>query len=335
VKLDVMQVGTRIEDAAEIARRAEDAGFDGLWFIESTVTPFLPLAVAATATSRIELGTAISLAFVRSPMVTAQCAWELQRASHGRFILGLGTQVKAHNERRFSVPFESPQQKLREQVLALNAIYAGFAGAPLDFHGDFYTFDLLPEFFNPGPMDYPAPPTYLAAMNPSAYRMSGEVADGVHIHPLHSARFLAEAALPAMSEGLARSDRSLADFTVSAQVLVVVGQGEERAQMENYVRGQIAFYGSTRTYRAPLELHGYGELNTELHELQAAGDRRGMMAAIPDELIEVFAVVGDTWEEVAAKARERYQGVCDRISFYTTPPLDDPSIGKVVSAFTA
>jgi probable F420-dependent oxidoreductase len=335
VKLDVMQVGTRIGEVAEIARRVEDAGFDGLWFIESTVNPFLPLAVAATATQRIELGTAISLAFVRSPMVTAMSAWELQRAAQGRFILGLGTQVKAHNERRFSVPFSSPQQRLREQVLALRAIYAGFAGEPLDFHGEFYNFDLLPEFFNPGPMDYPAPPTYLAAMNPSAYRMSGEIADGVHIHPLHSARFLAEAALPAMAEGLTAAGRSLADFTVSAQVLVVVGPGEQRRQMENYVRGQIAFYGSTRTYRAPLELHGYGELNTQLHELQAAGNRRGMMAAVPDELIGVFAVVGDTWEEVAAKARERYQGVCDRISFYTTPPLDDPGIGKIVSAFAA
>jgi hypothetical protein len=157
----------------------------------------------------------------------------------------------------------------------------------------------------------------------------------VHIHPLHSARYLAEAALPAIAEGLATSGRSLSDFTVSAQVLVVVGQGEQRRQMENYVRGQIAFYGSTRTYRAPLELHGYGELNTQLHELQAAGNRRGMMAAVPDELIGVFAVVGDTWEEVAAKARERYQGVCDRISFYTTPPLDDPGIGKIVSAFAA
>jgi probable F420-dependent oxidoreductase len=335
VKLDVMQVGTRIGDAAEIARRVEDAGFDGLWFIESTVNPLLPLATAATATSRIDLGTAISLAFVRSPMVTAMSAWELQRAARGRFILGLGTQVKAHNERRFSVPFAKPQEKLREQVLALQAIYAGFGGARMDFHGEYYTFDLLPEFFNPGPMDFPAPPTYLAAMNPSAYRMSGEVADGVHIHPLHSARFLAEAAVPAMEVGLATSGRTRADFTVSAQVLVVVGQGEERQQMENYVRGQIAFYGSTRTYRAPLELHGFGELNTRLHELQAAGDRRGMMAAIPDELIGVFAVVGDTWEEVAAKARERYQGVCDRISFYTTPPLDDPGIGKVVASFAA
>jgi probable F420-dependent oxidoreductase len=268
-------------------------------------------------------------------MVTAQTAWELQRASRGRFILGLGTQVKGHNERRFSVPFCSPQQKLREQVGALRAIYAGFSGASLDFHGEFYRFDLLPEFFNPGPIEFPPPPTYLAAMNPSAYRMSAEVAEGVHIHPLHSARYLAEAALPAIGEGLAGSGRSRADFTVSAQVLVVVGQGEDRRRMENYVRGQISFYGSTRTYRAPLELHGHGELNTRLHELMAAGDRKALMAAVPDELIGVFAVVGDTWEEVAAKARERYSGVADRISFYTTPPLDDPSIGKIVAAFAA
>lgn len=330
-----MTVGTLLEDVAETARQVEDAGFDGLWFTEVTGNAFLSCAAAVAATERIDIGTAISLAFIRSPMLTAQTAWELQRASRGRFVLGLGTQVKGHNERRFSVPFAKPQEKLREQVLALQAIYAGFSGAGLDFHGEFYNFDLLPDFFNPGPMSYPAPPTYLAAMNPSAYRMSGEVADGVHIHPLHSSRYLAEAAVPAIEEGLAKSGRSRSDFCVSAQVLVVVGQGEERRRMENYVRGQISFYGSTRTYRAPLELHGFGELNARLHELQAAGDQKGMFKAVPDELIPVFAVVGDTWEEVAAKARERYQGVCDRISFYTTPPLTDPSIGKVVAAFAA
>lgn len=330
-----MLVKTLLEDAAETARQAEDAGFDGVWITEVSSNPFLPLATMAGATSRLDLGTAISLAFVRSPMVTALTAWELQRASRGRFILGLGTQVKGHNERRFSVPFESPQQKLREQVLALRAIYAAFQGAPLDFQGEFYQFTLLPEFFNPGPIAFEPPPIYLAAMNPSAYRMSGEVADGVHIHPLSSARYLAEFAVPAMEEGLAKAGRSRADFTVSAQVLVVAGQGEERRQMENYVRQQIAFYGSTRTYRAPLELHGYGELNARLHELTAAGDRKGLLAAVPDELIEVFAIVGDNWEDVAAKARERYQGVADRISFYTTPPLDDPATRKVTAAFAA
>ncbi len=330
-----MTVNALLEDVPEIARQVEDAGFDGLWFTEVNNNAFLSCAAAVAATERIDIGTAISVAFIRSPMLTAQTAWELQRASRGRFILGLGTQVKGHNERRFSVPFAKPQEKLREQVLALQAIYAGFSGAPLDFHGEFYDFDLLPEFFNPGPIDQPAPPTYLAAMNPSAYRMSGEVADGVHIHPLHSAQYLAEAAIPAIEEGLAKSGRTRPDFTVSAQVLVVVGQGEERRQMENYVRGQISFYGSTRTYRAPLELHGYGELNTRLHELQKAGDQRGMFKAVPDELLPVFAIVGDTWEEVAAKARDRYQGVCDRIGFYSTPPLTDPSIHKMTAAFTA
>lgn len=330
-----MTVGLPLEDVAETARQVEAAGFDGLWFTEVTSNAFLSCAAAVSATERIDVGTAISLSFIRSPMLTAQTAWELQRASRGRFILGLGTQVKGHNERRFSVPFAKPQEKLREQVLALQAIYAGFSGAGLNFQGEFYNFDLLPDFFNPGPIEFPAPPTYLAAMNPSAYRMSGEVADGVHIHPLNSARYLAEKGVPAMEEGLASSGRTRADFTVSAQVLVVVGEGEPRRQMENYVRGQIAFYGSTRTYRAPLELHGHGELNTRLHELQAAGDQKGMFKAVPDELIPVFAVVGETWEEVAAKARGRYEGVCDRISFYTTPPLTDPSIRKITASFAA
>ena len=204
MKLDVMTVSTLLEDVAETARQVEDAGFDGLWFTEVTSNAFLPAPPPLGPPSA-----SISAPRYRWPSSAPRCsprrcAWELQRASRGRFVLGLGTQVKGHNERRFSVPFAKPQEKLREQVLALQAIYAGFSGAGLDFHGEFYNFDLLPDFFNPGPMAYPTPPTYLAAMSPSAYRMSGEVADGVHIHPLHSARYLAEAAIPAIERAWRR-----------------------------------------------------------------------------------------------------------------------------------
>ncbi|HEY2834541.1 MAG TPA: TIGR03617 family F420-dependent LLM class oxidoreductase [Sporichthyaceae bacterium] len=334
MKLDLLLVNPVLEDAATTVRLAEDAGFDGAWTTEVAGNPFLSCATAAQATSRIDIGTAVALAFVRSPMVTALTAWELQRASRGRFILGLGTQVKRHNERRFSVPFATPLAKLREQVLALRQMYAAFQGdAPLKFRGEHYRLDMLPDFFNPGPIQFAPPPTYLAAVNPVALRMSGEVADGVHIHPFHSARYLREVALPEIDAGLCRAGRDRADFTVSAQVLTLVGQGEEGRRMDEYIRTQLAFYGSTRTYRPPLELHGYGALNDRLHELMANGDQAGLLRAVPDELVPEFAVVADTWEEAARKARERYDGLCDRISLYTLPPLADPSARKITAAF--
>ncbi len=334
MKLDLLTVRSRLEDVAETARLAEAAGYDGLWVTEVQTDPFLPLAVAARETDRIELGTAIALAFIRSPMLTAQIAWELQRASGGRFRLGLGTQVKAHNERRFSVPFESPARKLAEQVRALREIWDAFAGrSPLNFRGEFYRFDLLTDFFNPGPIDVAPPPVYLAAVNPYSFRMAGEVADGVHVHPLHTVRYLQEVARPALEEGLSRAGRKPGDVTVSAQVMMIAGTGEERRAMEEYVRTQISFYGSTRTYRRPLELSGYGDLNTRLHELMAAGDREGLIKAVPDELLDEFAVVGDTWEEAVANARRRYEGVVDRISLYCPPPLTGPEAARIPAAF--
>src|SRR5581483_8408533 len=259
VKLDLLLVGCPLERVAGVARAAEAAGFDGLWVTEVANDPFVTSAIALSATTRLEIGTAIALAFVRSPMVTALSSWELQRSSGGRFHLGLGPQVKAHNERRFSVPFERPAAKLAEQVRALRAIWAAFAGTePLDFHGEFYRFDLLTDFFNPGPIDGPPPPVYVAAVNPFSFRMAGEVADGVHVHPLHSVRYLREVARPALEEGLAKAGRPPGAIDVSAQVMVIAGSAEDGLRMEQAVREQLAFYGSTRTYRAPLELAGYG-----------------------------------------------------------------------------
>lgn len=331
-----MLVDCPLERVADTARKAEAAGYDGLWGIEATHDPFLTMAVGLEATTRLEMGTAIALAFVRSPMVTAMASWDLQRASQGRFRLGLGPQVKAHNERRFSVPFEKPAAKLAEQVRALRAIWAAFAGeAPLDFHGEFYRFDLLTDFFNPGPIGFPPPPVFMAAVNPLAFRMAGEFADGVHVHPLHTIRYLTEVARPALDEGLGRAGRPPGSVEISAQVMVIAGSGEERRKMEEQVRNQIAFYGSTRTYKAPLELSGYGDLNAELHRLMAAGDLAGLTAAVPDELLDDFAVRGDTWEDVAAIARKRYEGVVDRISLYYLPPLDGPAASRIPTAFHA
>ena len=334
MKLDLLLVGCPLERVAGTARLAEAAGYDGIWVAETGNDPYLTMCAGLLATERLEMGTAIALAFTRSPMVTALSSWELQRASRGRFRLGLGPQVKAHNERRFSVPYEKPAAKLVEQVRALRAIWAAFAGeAPLDFHGEFYRFDLLTEFFNPGPIDAPPPPVYLAAVNPYSFRMAGEVADGVHVHPLHTVRYLQEVARPALEEGLAQGGRAVGDIELSAQVMVIAGHGEERRRLEAEARAQIAFYGSTRTYRAPLELSGYGEIVPKLHELMAKGDRDGLLAAVPDELLDEFVVQGDTWEDVAATARKRYEGVVDRISLYYLPPLEGPEAAGIPAAF--
>jgi probable F420-dependent oxidoreductase len=254
-------------------------------------------------------------------MLTAYASWELQRASGGRFILGLGTQVKGHNERRFSVPYEAPVPKLAEQVRALRACWAAFAGtAELDFRGDFYQLDLLPPLFRPDPIDYPAPPIFLAAMNPVSCRIAGEVADGIHIHPFHSVEYLRKVVVPAVEEGLARSGRSRSDFTLSTQVIVAGGQGEQGQASRRAARQRLAFYGSTRTYRAPLELHGLADVTPRLHDLMAQRDMAGMVAALPEEVIQEFSVTGDTWADVAVAVRQRYEGLLDRVSFYAPPP---------------
>jgi probable F420-dependent oxidoreductase len=300
VKLDGFLLGTP-ESGGELAAELEALGYDGVWTTETRHDPFLPLALAASATTRVTLGTAIATAFTRSPMVTAIAAWDLQRASRGRFVLGLGTQVKAHNERRFSVPFESPGPKLRELVEALRHIWGAFQGEhPLRFRGRFYRHDLLTPFFDPGPLDVGPPPVYLAAVTPYMYRLAGEVADGIHVHPFHTARYLREVALPALER----------QVTLVGSVFCVVG-GDDLA-----VRQQIAFYGSTRTYRPVLEAHGWGELSDSLHRLMARGDVAGMAGAISDEVLAEFAVFGSTWAEATAAVRGRYEGLLDRIAVY-------------------
>jgi probable F420-dependent oxidoreductase len=300
VKLDGFLLGEP-ESAAARAAELEQLGYDGIWTTETRHDPFLPLAAAAGATGRVSLGTAIATAFTRSPMVTAVAAWDLQRLSTGRFVLGLGTQVKAHNERRFSVPFESPGPKLRELVEALRHIWGAFQGEhPLRFRGRFYRHDLLTPFFDPGPLEFGPPPVYLAAVTPRMYRIAGEVADGVHVHPFHTVRYLREVALPALGRRV----------PLAASVFCVVG-GEDVA-----VRQQIAFYGSTRTYAPVFEAHGWGELTQSLHRLMARGDLDGMAAAITDGVLAEFAVFGSTWAEAARALRERYDGLLDRVAVY-------------------
>jgi probable F420-dependent oxidoreductase len=336
VKLDVGMLTHDLESTPAYARKVEALGFDCLWSSETQHDPFLPLAVAATVTSRLKLGTAIAVAFPRSPMITAHIAWDLQKASKGRFILGLGTQVKGHNERRFSVPFESPGPKLREAVQALRAIWDCWQhGTKLGFRGQFYRFDLMTPFFNPGPIEHPRIPVYIAGVNHLMCRIAGEECDGLHVHPFNSPRYLREYVNPAVEEGLRRAGRTRADFTYVTSTFVIVGDtDEERARARDSVRQQIAFYASTRTYEPVLATHGWQDLVPHLHRKSVEGDWAGMARLITDEMVDTFAVTG-TYETIAAAVQARYRGLLDRTSFYQPyrPGLDDPRLPRVVREF--
>jgi probable F420-dependent oxidoreductase len=277
----------------------------------------MPLAVAATATSSIKLGTSIAVAFPRSPMVIAYTAWDIQKASAGRFILGLGSQVKAHNQRRFSVKFESPGPKLREVVLALRAIWNCWQnGTPLRFKGEFYNFDLMTPFFNPGPIAHPKIAVFIAGVNRYMCRMAGEVSDGLHVHPFHTAKYLREYVHPAVEDGLRASGRSRQDFAYATSSFVIVGDTErERASNAGAVRQQIAFYASTRTYEPVLAAHGWEGVGPELHRKSLEGDWKGMARLITDEMLDTIAISG-TYESIGTKLRERYAGLLDRIALY-------------------
>jgi len=302
---------------ADYARKAEAIGYDCLWTSETQHDPFLPLVLAARPTSSIKLGTSIAVAFARSPMTIAYTAWDLQQASQGRFILGLGSQVKAHIQRRFSMKFESPGPKLREYVLALRAIWDCWQnGTPLRFEGEFYNFSLMTPFFNPGPIADPKIPTYIAGVNAYMCRMAGEVCDGLHVHPFHTTKYLREFVHPAVNEGLKASGRSREDFIYATACFVIVGDTEqERAANAEAVRQQIAFYASTRTYEPVLAAHGWEAVGPELHRKSLEGDWKGMAQLISDEMLDEVAVSG-TYETIGSKLREKNTGLLDRISLY-------------------
>ncbi len=329
MKVDTyLEVGTKpLPSAGRIAQAAEAIGFDGLWSNETKHDAFLPLVPAADRTTHLQLGTSVAIAFSRSPMVVAQLAWDLQDLSNGRLLLGLGTQVKGHIERRFSMPWGPPGPRIREYILALRALWRAFqTGERLDFRGQFYQHTLLMPFFNPGPIERPEIPVHLAGVNAPLARVAGEVADGFHVHPFHTPRYLREVIRPALAGGAARADRSPGDITVVTSAFVVTGDSPaELAQRREQVRGQIGFYASTPTYRSVLELHGWQEIGERLSRLAAAKQWNQLPALITDEMLRTFAVEAPP-DEVGVVLRERYAGLVDRISCYLPflPGADDP-----------
>lgn len=336
--LDVALRDYDLQTLPDFARKTESIGFDCIWTSETQHDPFLPLAIAATATSSIKLGTSIAVAFPRSPMVIAYTAWDIQKASAGRFILGLGSQVKAHNQRRFSVKFESPGPKLRDVVLALRAIWECWQkGTPLRFQGEFYNFDLMTPFFNPGPIEHPKVPIFIAGVNRYMCRMAGEVCDGLHVHPFHTPKYLRECVRPAVDEGLQASAKAHRDFQYATSSFVAVGDTErERTEHTEAVRQQIAFYASTRTYEPVLAAHGWEGLGPELHQKSLHGDWDGMTRLITDEMLDAIAVSG-TYEDIGKKLRERYAGLLDRVSLYQPyeVSLDESRQAALVKQFKA
>jgi len=326
-----------LESIPDYARKVEALGYDCLWSAETQHDPFLPLAVAATVTSKIKLGTSIAVAFPRSPMILAQISWDLAKASGGRFILGLGSQVKGHNERRFSVKFESPAPKMREVVLAMRAIWDCWQnGTTLAFKGQFFRFDLMTPFFNPGPIEHPRISVYIAGVNPTMCRVAGEVCDGLHVHPFNSPKYLRELVRPAVEEGMAKAGRARADFTYATSSFVIVGDTEQEiTRQKQAVKQQIAFYASTRTYEPVLAAHGWQDLVPHLHRKSVEGDWKGMADLITDEMLETYAVVG-SYATIAARLKERYAGLLDRTAFYQPdkqPTLDDPRLPRVIQEF--
>jgi probable F420-dependent oxidoreductase len=336
MKLDGFLTSLPIERAGEYASGLERSGFHGLWIAETKTDPLLSLAAASIATRTLRLGTGITIAFARSPMVMAMDAWALQRASGGRLDLGLGTQVRAHVERRFAMPYERPAARMREYVLALRHIWGAFQHEhPLRFRGEFYRLDLLSPFFDPGPIAHPRIAIYLAAVNAGMYRVAGEVADGIVGHPFSTASYLRDVALPALRAGLAKAKRDRADLTFAGPVFTVVESSPTRAADEAYARQQIAFYASTRTYHRVFEVHGWLEMGERLHAMSVEGRWKEMVELIPDEMAEEFATIG-MLDEIGAKLAERWGGILTTLNLPTDFPLDDEKlVGDLVAKLHA
>jgi probable F420-dependent oxidoreductase len=311
MKIDAAFVVGDLRQIPTAAQAAEAIGFDAVWTSETQHEAILPLPLVAEHTQRLHFGTAIAVAFARSPTVLAHAAWDLAAQSGGRFILGLGTQVKAHIERRFGMMWEPPAPKLREMILALRAIWDCWQnGSPLNFRGQFYKLTLMTPFFNPGPIDTPQVPIFIAGVNTGLCQLAGELADGFHVHPFHTAKYLREIVLPAIEAGAAKAERTRADVQISGSVFAITDNTEREM-----VRAQVAFYASTPSYRPVMECHGWGEVGQRLSHLAARGKWTEMPSEITDEMLDVFAVTGSP-SELPRKLLAKYSGLLDRMALY-------------------
>lgn len=302
-------------DARTTFSHLEAIGYDGAFSFEAKLDPFLPLVLAAENTTRLQLGTAIAIAFARNPMNLANLAHGLQVISSGRFVLGLGSQVRPHIEKRFSMTWSRPAARMRELVLAIKAIFDCWEGrADLRFQGEFYTHTIMIPAFNPGPNPFGPPPILLGGFMPKMIAVAGEVADGFIAHPFNSRQSLLQHTLPALDDGLARRGRDRRGFDIICATLVVTADDEasfERSKLA--ARKQLAFYGSTPAYRSTLDCHGWGDLHDELNRLSKAGRWDDMTDLIDDEILEAIAVIGPR-RTIADKIRQRLDGIAGAVS---------------------
>jgi probable F420-dependent oxidoreductase len=336
MRVDAMLAGSSITDLAAEARGREAAGYDGLWSFEAAHDPFLPLMPVAEHTDHIAVGTGIAVAFARNPMSMAHVSHDVQVHSQGRLLLGLGSQVKPHIERRFGMPWSHPAPRMREYVQALRAIWSAWDDDErLNFRGDFYSHTLMTPFFSPAPSPWGPPKVYLAAVGEHMTRVAGEVCDGLQPHAFTTERYLRERTLPLLAEGLAASGRTLADFSISFSGFVVTGRNEEEmAVAEAGMRQQIAFYGSTPSYRTVLDIHGWGELGVELNTLSRGTDPdrwEKMGDLIDDEVLRTFAVIAEP-DALGPALLERYGDIVDRFTFYAPYAHDDAVFAPAVEA---
>lgn len=316
MKFDVTVFAEDLNAASTLAKSVEAYGFDGLWVAEAAHNPFLPLAHAALATDRISLGTAIAVAFPRSPLLMAQTAWDLAEQSGGRFKLGLGTQIKPHITKRFSAMWGKPIQQLREYILALRAIWDSFqSGADVRVQGDYYNISLSTWTARPQPMPYASIPIYIAGVNTGLARLAGEICEGFHVHSFHTPRYLREVLLPAFISGRERGAIKQ-PLSLSCAVFVVTGEDDAAiAESKLLTKSQIAFYASTPSYQPVLQLHGWQDLPPRLNTLLRRNRWHEMHELISDNMLEHFAVIAPP-EELPYKLRERYHGLLDRAGFY-------------------
>ena len=301
-----------LRQARDAAKAVEAAGYTGVVTTESSHDPFLPLAVAAIETERLELATGIAISFARSPMAVAHATWDLNESSRGRFVLGLGTQIKAHNERRFSVPWSAPAPRMREYVNGLRAIWRCWRhGEPLAFKGEHYTFTLMTPYFTPKHSGLPTPAVTLAAVGPYMLRVSGEVADGVRLHPFCTRQYMEQAVMPTLEEGMARSGRKREHFEIIGGGFVATGKSDaEVAKMREWVRQRVAFYGSTPAYYPVFEMHGVHDLGPKLNRMTKAGQWDKIAAEVPDDVLDLFLAAG-RHDEIKAAIEQRFGGISD------------------------
>lgn len=312
MKLDATLPPVHLKDVPAIAKAAESTGFDALWTQETQHDPFLPCTLIAEHTTRLNIGTAVAVSFARSPANLAHTAWDLAAQSEGRFILGLGTQVKAHIERRFGQSWpESVTGKLREQIEVIRSFWGCWQnGTKLNYRGEYYKITLMSPFFNAGPIEHPNIPIYIAGVNTGLAKLAGELGDGFHAHPFHSVRYMKEVILPAIEEGAKKTNRQRKDVSVAITAFVAATPEDM-----NFARAQIAFYASTPSYRSVMALHGWSDIAEQLSAHAAKGAWAEMPMLITDELLSEFCLVTEE-ENLADELKKRYDGIADRLALY-------------------